>query len=59
MAGGDEHVPVLLAWTAEEELGEDVCDVEAQVEPDEKVSAPVHQVRFVNGRKDLQVLKED
>ena len=59
MAGGDENVPVLLTRTAEEELGEDVRGIESQVEPDEKVSAPIHQVSFLNGRKDLQVLKED
>ena len=57
--GGDENVPVLLARTAEEELGEDVRDVETEVEPDEKVSAPVHQISLLNGWKDLQVLKED
>ena len=59
MAGGDENVPVLLARIAEEEHGEDVRDIESQVEPDEKVSAPVHHVSFLNGRKELQVLKED
>ena len=59
MPGGNENVPVLLAWTAEEELGEDVRDVKPQVQPDEKVSAPAHQVFFLDGRKDLQVLKED
>lgn len=56
MPGGKENVPVLLARIAEEELGEDVSDIEPQVEPDEKVSAPEHQVSFLNGRKDLQVL---
>lgn len=40
--GGDENFPVFLARTAEEELGKDVGDVETQVEPDERVGAPVH-----------------